>query len=84
MPTYGKKGSQNGVHSAYDYRTDHNTGTHLVGWFNNKCVLVGSTFTGVEATTKLERFDVKQKKKVQVQCPDMVAQYNASVGGVDL
>ena len=68
---------------AYNYRADQNTGTRLVKWYHNKCVLVGSACAGVEVTTKLERFYVKQKK-VQVQCCDMVAQHNASMGGIDL
>lgn len=63
MPAYGWKTSQKGGPGAYDYRTEQNTGTHLVKWFNSKYLFVGSTFAGVETTTTLEKFDVKQKKK---------------------
>ena len=83
MSTYGKKDLKKEGRGAYDHRLDQNTGTHLVKWFDNECVLVGSNFAVVEATTTLERFYVTQKK-VQVQCPDMVAQYNASTDSVDL
>ena len=48
------------------------TGAHLVKWSHKKFELVDPTFVGVEATTTLARFDVKWKKKVQVQCLDMV------------
>ena len=69
---------------SYDYRTDQNTGTHLLKWFGNKCVLLGSIYSGVKALSTVQRFDLKQKKQVDVQCPDMVKDYNGSMSGVDL
>ena len=53
-------------------------------WFDNKCVVVGSSFVGVECTNTVERYDLAQKKKVKINCPDMAPQYNRSLGGVDL
>ena len=35
---------------SFDYRTDQNFGTHLIKWYDNKCVILGSTFSGVECT----------------------------------
>ena len=32
---------------SFDYRTDGNTGLHLLKWFDNKCFIVGSSFAGV-------------------------------------
>ena len=32
---------------SFDYWTDGNTGLHLLKWFDNKCVIVGSSFAGV-------------------------------------
>ena len=69
---------------SYDYRTDQNTDTHLLKWFDNKCVLLGSTYSGVKASSTMQRFDLKQKKQVDAQCPDMVKDYNGPMGGVDL
>ena len=69
----------------FDYRTDYNTGTHLLKWFDNKCVVIGLSYVGVECTNTLERYNLAQKqKKVKIDCPDMVSQYNRSMGGVDL
>lgn len=69
---------------SYDYRKDKNTGTHLLKWFDNKCVVVGLTFAGVDCTKTVERYDVIGKKKVKIDCPDIIEQYNKSMGGVDL
>ena len=69
---------------SFDYRTDYNTGTHMLKWFDNKCAVVGSSFAGVECTSTVERYDLARKKKVKINCPGMVSQYNRSVGGVDL
>lgn len=42
-------------------------------WFDNKCALVSSTVTAVETAATLEKFYLLEKKKVQVQFPDMMA-----------
>ena len=67
-----------------DYRTDQNLGFHFVKWYDNKCVLIGSNYKGVEASTTVERFNVKEKKKVKGSCPDMIKEYNRLMGGVGL
>ena len=46
-----------------------------------KCVDVGSSFADVECTNTVERYDLAQNKKVKVDCPDMVSQYNRSMIG---
>ena len=69
---------------SFDYSTDVNTGLHVVNWFDNKCVHLASTFTGMKAEKTVQRWDSKKKQHIQVQCPHIVASYNASMGGVDL
>ena len=68
-------------HGSFDYRTDCNTGTYLLKWFD-KCVVVVLSFARVECTNTVERYDLAQK--VKIDCHDMVSQYNQSMGGVDL
>ena len=72
-----------GRHS-FDYQTDGNTGLHLLKWFDNKCVIVGSSFAGIECHNMVQRYDQAKKEKVTIDCPDRVSQYNQSMGGVDL
>ena len=31
---------------SFDYHTDQNSGFHLVKWYDNKCVLIGSHYAG--------------------------------------
>ena len=65
---------------SFDYWTDYNTRTHVLKWFEDKCAVVGSNFAGVECINTVERYDLAQKKKVKVNCPDIVSQYNRSMG----
>ena len=63
------------VRVSFDYRTIYNNRTYFLKWFDDKCVVVGSSFAGVEWTDTVERYDLAQKK-VKIDCPDMVSQYN--------
>ena len=66
---------------SFDSRTDYNTGTQFLKWFGNKCVVVVSSFAGVECMNTVERYDLAQKKKVKIDCPDLISQYNRSMIG---
>ena len=69
---------------SFDYPLDQNLGFHFVKWYDGKGVLIGLNYAGVETYTTVERFDVKQKKKIKLSCPGMIKEYNRSMGGVDL
>lgn len=69
---------------SYDYRTDVNSGIHVVKWYDNKCVHLASTFSGVGTSGFVKRWDSKRKSHKNVSLPDMVSDYNSSMGGVDL
>ena len=66
------------------FRTDANSGLVLLKWFDNKCVQMVSTFSFPESTNSVKRWDRKNKKYVDVLCPDIVSVYNKAMGGVDL
>jgi len=51
---------------------------------DSSAVQLSSTHIGVEALTKLRRWDKKQHKYVQVTCLAIVREYNEHMGGVDL
>ena len=68
----------------FEFQTDQNSGLHLVRWIDSKCVTLGSTYAGVEANRTVKRWDKKANKELTVQCPDIIKQYNESMGGVDL
>lgn len=71
------------------YGIDINT----VLWKDNKSVRLASTYVGIESfatanpdqqRAKAARFDRKEKKFIEVDCPQIVREYNLHMGGVDL
>ena len=55
-----------------------------VKWYDNRCVTLLSSFSSAEPLGACSRYDKKQKKLIQLPCPDMVRVYNKGMGGVDL
>lgn len=54
-----------------------------VRWFDNRIVHLLSSFAKPNPVHLVERFDKKAKRKIEINCPDIVKQYNQSMGGVD-
>lgn len=55
-----------------------------VTWRDTKVVSLISNFVGTNPMQSVERFDKKLKKKIVVDCPSIVKEYNSNMGGVDL
>ncbi|XP_050313668.1 piggyBac transposable element-derived protein 3-like [Anthonomus grandis grandis] len=51
---------------------------------DNKYVTLASLFAGRNPITKVKRFDLKEKKSIEVDCPYIITEYNKHMGGVDL
>lgn len=56
----------------------------MVSWRDNDTVMIGSTLCGVLPMETIKRYDRKQKKFIDVQCPQIIKVYNRHMGGVDL
>lgn len=54
-----------------------------VSWRDTKIVNLVSNFVGTNPMQTVERFDKKSKKRITVDCPSIVKQYNSYMGGVD-
>ena len=54
----------------------------MVKWVDNNVVQLISNFVGIEPMTSIERWCKKEKK--DIPCPQIVKQYNKSMGAVDL
>lgn len=67
-----------------DYKSDAGFGVIIVKWFDNNVVHIASTYVGVEPMGIVERWSQKDQKKKNIQCPQLVLQYNKGMGGVDL
>lgn len=62
-------------------------------WKDNKTISLLSTYVGVkpflklnanEGIEKIARYDRKSKRHIEVDCPQIIREYNAHMGGVDL
>ena len=56
----------------------------MVKWYDNKAVVLGSTYSSVQSTTTKQRWDAKKREHCIVIYLDMVKEYNRSMGSVDL
>uniref|UniRef100_A0A3P8SS87 PiggyBac transposable element-derived protein domain-containing protein n=1 Tax=Amphiprion percula TaxID=161767 RepID=A0A3P8SS87_AMPPE len=54
-----------------------------VKWFDNRGVVVASTFASAQPVSSVERWDRRLKQNVSVECPSIISLYNKFVGGVD-
>ena len=67
----------------YDQFTDKNDVLTVVGWNDNRCVYVASNCLLSNPTTSATRFCRKQKKKINVEQPQLIKVYSKLMGGVD-
>ena len=56
----------------------------MVKWYDNKAVVLESTYSSVQSTTTKKRQDAKKKEHCNDIYPDIVKEYNRGMGGVDL
>ncbi|CAH0730745.1 unnamed protein product, partial [Brenthis ino] len=56
----------------------------LLKWNDNKCVILASSYADAYPTTKVKRYCKINKRKIDVDYPNIVKHYNAHMGGVDL
>lgn len=61
-----------------------NTDIVTVLWYDNKPVVLSSSFVGEEPKECIRRYCKKEKKYIQVDCPKIIKIYNQHMGGVDL
>ena len=69
---------------ALDYVVDVNSNVVIVRWLDNGIVQLISTFVGPSMGNNITRWSGKETKLIEVECPEIVHQYNKHTGGVDL
>ena len=70
---------------SFDCRTERDSRISIVRWYDNRVVQLSSTYmyVSIDPISKVQRFDRKTRKKLEVQCPAIVKEYNQHMGGVD-
>lgn len=56
----------------------------IVRWNDNKPVTLISSYVATEPVEKIKRYCKEAKGKVDVDCPQIVKEYNKHMGGMDL
>lgn len=55
-----------------------------ITWYDNKPVNMLSTYVGSKPTTRKRRYCKKDKRYIEINCPQAIEVYNKHMGGVDL
>ena len=71
------------IRGAVDFETDVSSDITAVRWKDNKIVDALSTFTRKEPIQYVKGFCKKQKKRVDIEQPNVTNMYNKSMGQVD-
>ncbi|XP_051994392.1 piggyBac transposable element-derived protein 3-like [Xyrauchen texanus] len=69
---------------AYEVKYEKTSGMSIVKWYDNKAVLLASSFIGPEPVERCRRWSKEKKEYVEVDRPHIVKVYNHNMGGVDL
>ena len=69
---------------SFDYCLDLNSSLHVQKWHDNKEVILGLSFSTVKDSSTKRRWDSKKKDHCNMTYPDMVQEYNESMGGMNL
>ena len=59
-------------------------GIIIVKWLDNKPIHMASNFLGIGEKDKAKRWDKQQSEYIEIDRPDVIREYNKSMGGVDL
>ena len=66
-----------------DFRLDKTSGIIVARWHDNSVVTLASNKFGVQPFRQVSRWSAAEKKRIQVQQPYVIQQYNKFMGGVD-
>lgn len=64
--------------------TVNGVGVTIVKWFDTKCITLVSRYAGGEPYRTVRRWVRKEKKYIDVPCPNIVREYSNFMGSVDL
>ena len=69
---------------SHGIKYDASTGLGVAKWYDNKAVLLCSTFAEINPVGECRRSSKEKKTYVEVDRPNIVKVYNSHMGGVEL
>ena len=69
---------------AYERAQSLRQGIVLSQWCDGSIVTLSSTHSSLEPSLNVRRFNKRLQRMVNVECPNVVSEYNKNMGGVDL
>jgi hypothetical protein len=80
-PLMAEKELRKDGRGSFDYKSAD--GVVVCDWYDNKVVSVASNCHSVLPAKKIRRWCKKEKKYVEIACPNLIGAYNKNMGGVD-
>ena len=66
-----------------EYVTDTANQIVVCRWMDNSVVTIASTCHTNQNSSKVFRYSQKEKKRIQIDCPEVIKKYNKHMGGTD-
>lgn len=82
-PTLSSKILEKKPRGSYDWQFDHNNKILVCKWNDNKCVSLATNYDTITPVAQVQRWKKQEQKKVSIPQPQLVANYNKFMGGVD-
>ena len=83
-PPIANKHFQKHPIGSFDYKTDDSSGTCIVKWNDDSVVQLAPNFVSTHSIHNVLRWNKFSQSREEVECPNVVIQYNKSMGGVEL
>ena len=71
------------IESSEEHFLDEDGQIILVRWCDNGVASIASNQHGLQPIKRVERYCAFEKKKINVQMPNLISKYNQNMGGVD-
>lgn len=69
---------------AFDFKTEVQQNIFGVKWFDNKSVHMVSSYVGIDPMNNVQRWSTNERRYIEIPRPQIIAEYNQYMGGVDL
>ena len=61
---------------SFDYNFDTVNSLHFIKWYDRRAITLTSSFAKSESLGVCKRWDKTHKQNIEIQCPNIVHEYN--------